>query len=80
MWFYNISKIMYDKCKTDDREEYWSLITDEFYIYWYCKYIKDRPELWSRLTDKVWICEYCKNVKYRSELKEKNLVDNQINF
>ena len=45
MWIDNISKIMYEKCLDNDKKKYWSLITENQYIYYYCLHIKDRPEL-----------------------------------
>ena len=42
---------MYEKCKTDDREEYWSLITEDRLVYMYCLYVKDTPEMYNKLTE-----------------------------
>ena len=33
MWLEDISEYMYYKCEIDDKEEYWSLITDDEYMY-----------------------------------------------
>ena len=51
MWLEDISQIMYEKCKIDDKEEYWSMITNNKVIYLYCLKVKDRSELWKKLVD-----------------------------
>jgi len=40
-----ISKWAYKKCKDNDQEELWSLITDSEWAYQYCINVKDRPEV-----------------------------------
>ena len=45
MWITDISELMYNKCKIDDKQEYWNLISEDRWLYHYCKNIKDRPEL-----------------------------------
>ena len=71
MWITEISKIMYEKCMDNDKKEYWSLITNNQWIYWYCKNVNDRPELYNKLTDNKWIYHYCYNIKQRKELTKK---------
>ena len=65
MWINNISEIIYRKCLKDDKKEYWSLITDDRYIYEYCDDIGgDNVNLYNRLTDEYYIhCyhEYIQN-------------------
>ena len=78
MWITNISKIMYNKCKENDKKEYRDLISEDKFIYWYCLYIKDRKEMWSKLVDSEWIFWYSKMVKDRPKLVDK-LTDEYYN-
>ena len=71
MWINNISEIIYRKCLKDDKKEYWSLITDDRYIYYYCKNVKDRPEMWNKIIDNIWIYHYCDFIKDRSKLVDR---------
>ena len=71
MWIDNISRYMYDICMINDKEEYWSEITDDECLYWYCRNIQDRPELYNKLTDNKYIYYYCKYIKNRPELANK---------
>ena len=64
---------MYEKCLDNDKKKYWSLITENQYIYYYCLHIKDRPELWKKLSDGFWLFEYCKCIKNRIVLSRKIL-------
>ena len=47
------------------------LITDDEWIYMYCKYIKDKPEMYNKLTNDYFIHCYCRDIKYRKILIEK---------
>ena len=71
MWIRNISKIMYYKCKDEDKYIYRKNISDDFWVYMYCSYIKDRKEMWNRIKDEKFIFLYCRYVENRTELAEK---------
>ena len=58
MWINNISEYMFNRCKLDDRKEFRDLITDDRWIYQYCKSIKDRPEMAKKMTSSIWIKNY----------------------
>ena len=75
MWIDNISKIIYEKCLIDDKKEYWSMITDDRYIYLYCLGIKDRPEMYNKITGGYYVSMYCQYVKDRPELYDKLNID-----
>ena len=70
MWFEDISEIMYHKCKIDDRKEYWENITDNYYIYLYCRNIRDRKELAETMTNSEWIYLYLQYTYNKERLKK----------
>jgi len=76
-----ISKAMYRKCKRNDQEKYWSLITDPQWSYFYCMGVKNRPEVRKNITDPQWSDMYCKYIGDRAEaMYKKCLIDDKENF
>ena len=63
-----ISKAMFDKCKKNDKKEYWQHITNTKWSYWYCLYMKDRPEVRKNITDPEDAFYYCINIADRDEI------------
>ena len=50
---YEMSEWAYNECfNGNDTPEIRKLITDSYYSYEYCRWIKDRDELWLKITDK----------------------------
>ena len=71
MWINELSKIMYNKCLVNDKEKYWSFITDDEWIFYYCKHINDIPGMYNKLVNNKWLYYYCKYIKNRPELANK---------
>ena len=83
MWIDNISEIMYEKCLKTDKKEYWLLITEDCYLYHYCKNVKDRPEMYNRISNSFSLYMYCLHIKNRKELSDKiinKFYKNKINL
>jgi len=65
-----LSEAMYKKCLENDQKEFWPLITDDEWCYYYCMFVKDREEVRKYITDSVWSCYYCLNIKDRPEIRK----------
>ena len=64
----------YEQCKNgNDTPEIRNLITEDFDIYYYCKYIKDKKEMWMKFNNNgtYWLLNYCLNIKNRKEVRKK---------
>ena len=69
-----ISGWAYEKCLKDDRKNFWSLITESEYAYWYCLVVNDRPEVRKNITDSVWSYMYRRDIANRTEIR-KNITE-----
>ena len=69
-----ISEEMYAKCLTNDKKEFWTLITDSEWAFIYCTKIKNRSEVRKHITDSEWCYCYCINVEDRPDVR-KNITD-----
>ena len=63
---YEMSSWAYKECaKGNDTKEIRELITNNGWIYNYCK---DIEEMWSKITDPSWAYLYCRDIKNRFEV------------
>ncbi len=58
MWITDISELMYNKCKIDDKKENLNFNLEDRLIYHYCKNIKNKPELYN-----IWKLQWRKRYK-----------------
>ena len=64
------SKIMYDLCLENNKEEYWSHISDSFVAYLYCLNIQDIVEIRNKIKTSTDALLYYINIKKRKEIKK----------
>ena len=54
-------------CKGNNTKDIRDLITDDYWIFNYCK---DIEEMWSKIRNSYWAVMYCEWVKDRSEVRK----------
>lgn len=77
-----MSEWAYNQCKKSkkSREELIDLITEDQWIYKFCKNIEDNSYLWKKLKTAYWLFKYCLVIEDRPELREKiRLIKNDPN-
>jgi len=73
-----ISEAMYRKCVENDKKDFWVLITDAKWAYFYCKNVKDRASVRKYITESQWAYYYCEDIENRAEIR-KNITDSSWN-